>query len=75
MKTIQIFFFVALATVLMAADCSNKDSEFYNDVFVSAPNLVTVSGSDIAGDQTVFVAASIPRLLPVDNMANPLDIF
>ena len=45
MKTIQHLFFVAMATLLMAADCSNKDSEFYNDVFVSKPGLVTLENT------------------------------
>ena len=75
MKTIQYFFFVAIATLLMAADCSNKDSEFYNDVFVSVPNLVTVERSDIPESQTIFITASIPRFLTVPNLSKPLDIF
>ena len=75
MKTVQYFFFIALGTVLMAADCSNKDSEFYNDVFVSAPNLVTVTRSAIPEDQGVYVIATIPKLLNVTNMAQPLDIY
>ncbi|WP_309642566.1 hypothetical protein [Flavobacterium sp.] len=75
MKTIQYFFFVALATILMAADCSNKDSEFYNDVFVSAPNLVTVTRSAIPEDQGVYVIATIPKLLNVTTMTHPLDIY
>lgn len=75
MKTIQIFFFVALASVLMAADCSNKDSEFYNDVFVTASNLVTVESSDVPEDQTIYVNANIPKTLTVDGLTQPLDIY
>lgn len=75
MKTIQYFFFVAVATVLMAADCSNKDSEFYNDVFVTSPDLVTVESSDIPEDQAVYVIASIPKLLNATNLTKPLDIY
>jgi hypothetical protein len=75
MKTIKYFFFVAMATLLMAADCSNKDSEFYNDVYISAPNLVTVEHSLIPESQTIFVNASIPRVLTVANISRPLDIF
>jgi hypothetical protein len=75
MKTIQTFFFVALATVLMAADCSNKDSEFYNDVFVSVPDLVKVESSDIPEDHSIYVNATIPLVLTVANMAHPLDIY
>jgi len=74
MKTIQYFFFVALATVLMAADCSNKDSEFYNDVFVSVPNLIDENSLVLEG-QTMSITTSIPRFLSVANLSKPLDIF
>ena len=75
MKTIKYFFFVAMATILMAADCSNKDSEFYNDLYISVPNLVTIAPSLIPESQTIFITASIPRLLNVANISKPLDIF
>lgn len=75
MKTIKYFFFVAMATLLMAADCSNKDSEFYNDVYVTVPNLVTISPSLIPESQTIFISASIPRVVTVANIPKPLDIF
>jgi hypothetical protein len=71
MKTIQYLFFVAMATLLMAADCSNKDSEFYNDVFVSKPGLVTLENTS----SSITVIATIPSLLEVDNQTNLLDIF
>ena len=74
MKTIQYFFFVALATILMAADCSNKDSEFYNDVFVSVPNLIDENSLVLDG-QTLSITTSIPRFLTVANLSKPLDIF
>ena len=75
MKTIQYFFFVAVATVLMAADCSNKDSEFYNDVFVTSPDLVIIERSVIPEDRAVYVSAAIPNLLNVNNLTKPLDIY
>lgn len=46
MKTIRYFFFVALGSVLMAADCSNKDNEFYNDVYVTGSDLVQIETQD-----------------------------
>lgn len=46
MKILQYSFYFAAATLLMASDCSNKDSEFYNDVFVTAPNIVHVTAND-----------------------------
>ena len=63
-----------MATLLMAADCSNKDSEFYNDVFVSADNLVTVERFTLP-EMQVSITAKIPRRLPVSNIPNKLDIF
>jgi hypothetical protein len=75
MKTLQYFFFVTLATVLMAADCSNKDSEFYNDVFVYSPNHANVTLEGISPDQTIYVNATIPKLLTVPGQTNLLDIY
>lgn len=74
MKTIQYLFFVAMATLLMAADCSNKDSEFYNDVFVTATDLDLVVFL-VTTPSGIEVNATIPRLLNVANQTNPLDIF
>ena len=70
MKTLQYFFLVALGTVLMAADCSNKDSEFYNDVFVSVPDLVKVVQPS---SQSIDIDATFSRF--VDGQAHPLDIY
>ncbi len=64
-------FFVAMATLLMAADCSNKDSEFYNDVFVTTPVQFEVN----AASQSVGILTSIPRVLTVSSLSNPLDIY
>lgn len=76
MKTLQYFFFMALGTVLMAADCSNKDSEFYNDVFVSSPELVSVYTDDaLPTNPTITVGADIDRLLAIPGSTRPLDIF
>lgn len=76
MKTLQYFFFMAMGTVLMAADCSNKDSEFYNDVFVSSPDLVSVYTDDsLPTNPTITVEADIDRLLTIPGKTNPLDIF
>ena len=72
MKTLQYFFLVALGTVLMAADCSNKDSEFYNDVFVSVPDLVKVVQPS---SQSIDIDATFSRFLIVDGQAHPLDIY
>jgi hypothetical protein len=71
MKAIKYICFVAMATLLMAADCSNKDSEFYNDVFVTTPVQFTVNSTG----QTLEIATSIPRRLEPTSLANPLDIY
>lgn len=75
MKSIKYIFLATIATVLMAADCSNKDSEFYNDVFATVPNLVTVAESPVPEIPGLFVTASIPKLLTVAGLSQPLDIF
>lgn len=76
MKTIQSFFFVALATILMAADCSNKDSEFYNDVFITAPNLVTVQYDvSVPAVPVLYVNAIFSRYLTVPNHPRPIDLY
>lgn len=75
-KTLQYFFLMAMGTVLMAADCSNKDSEFYNDVFVSSPELVSVyTDNALPTEPTIIVEANIDRLLNVPGNTRPLDIF
>ncbi len=67
---------MALGTVLMAADCSNKDSEFYNDVFVSSPELVSVYMDDaLPTVPNITVEADIDRLLNIPGHSRPLDIF
>lgn len=67
---------MALGMVLMAADCSNKDSEFYNDVFVSSPELVSVNkDTTVPGSPMIIVEADIDNLLTVTGHTRPLDIF
>jgi hypothetical protein len=77
MKTIQYFFFVAIATVLMAADCSNKDSEFYNDVFISVPDLVKIETKPayVVNDILWLNSDSFSRYLTEVNQSRPLDVF
>lgn len=77
MKTIQYFFFMVLATVLMAADCSNKDSEFYNDVFVKAPNLIEIeTQSNYSVNDILWLNSdSFSRYLVQPNTAKMLDSF
>lgn len=77
MKKLQYLFFGAMATLLMAADCSNKDSEFYNDVFVSSQNLVDVEDqASFAVDDIIWVNTnSFQRYIPENGKPNLLDVF
>lgn len=75
MKTLQYFCFMTLATVLMAADCSNKDSEFYNDVFIQVPDLVSAYTDDaLPTTPHITVEANINRLLAVPGKTRLLDL-
>ncbi|PWA04372.1 hypothetical protein DB895_11505 [Flavobacterium psychrotolerans] len=60
----------------MTVSCSNKDSEFYNDVFVNSPNLVSVElVPDAMLKQTLYINANIPRYITEANQTNKLDIY
>jgi hypothetical protein len=77
MKTLQYLFFGAMATLLMAADCSNKDSEFYNDVFISVPSLVDIEEGDnvfSVGDP-VMVSSSFSKIVSEQGQNNDVDLF
>ncbi len=76
MKTLRYLLLGSLATLLMAADCSNKDSEFYNDVFVNSPELVTIDNAapHLAGDP-VMVSAELPRALYEAGQTGALDLY
>lgn len=77
MKTIKYFFFVALATVLMAADCSNKDAEFYNDVFATVPNLIAIeTQTSYAVNDVLWINSdNFSRYIQEQNQVNPLDTY
>jgi len=77
MKTLQYLFFGAMATLLMAADCSNKDSEFYNDVFISVPNLVDIEEGDnvYAVGDPVLVSSNFSKIVNEQGQDTELDIF
>ena len=70
MKTIKYFLFAAIS-LLTITGCSNKDSEFYNDIYVSVPDLVTVE--TVA--QSVTIKANVPRFLNDADHDNNLDIY
>lgn len=76
MKSLQYLFLGGLATLLMAADCSNKDSEFYNDVFINSPNLITVEDNApySTGDNLV-ISANFPRAIQEVGQSTTIDLY
>lgn len=77
MKKLQYLFYGAMATMLMAADCSNKDSEFYNDVYINVPELVDVEeqASYNTGDVIWVNTNNFSRFVNEQGQANPLDVY
>lgn len=77
MKTLQYLFFGCMATLLMAADCSNKDSEFYNDVFISVPNLVAIDNADGVHSlgEPIIVRCSFSKVVNEIGQNTALDVF
>lgn len=75
MKTLK-YLTLLLTIIILTISCSNKDSEFYNDVFVASPNLVSVELiSDAMLKQTLYVNANVPRYITEEKQTNKLDIF
>lgn len=77
MKKLRILGFMALTTVLMAADCSNKDSEFYNDVFLSSADLIDVEQQPTysVGDIIYVNTDNFERVIPENGQTAPLDVY
>lgn len=77
MKTLQYLCYGAVATLLMAADCSNKDSEFYNDVFVNSQNQVSIepSPSFDLGTEFHINTDNFSRFVVEQSQPNPLDVY
>lgn len=77
MKKLQYLFYGAMATILMAADCSNKDSEFYNDVYINAPELVDVEqqGTFNTGDIIWVNTNNFSRFLNEQGQSTPVDVY
>lgn len=77
MKTLRYFFFIALASLLMASDCSNDDTEFYNDVFIDVPNLVEIETQSayVVGDVVQINTNAMGRYVDEINESNRLDLY
>ena len=66
-----------MTTLLMAADCSNKDSEFYNDVFVTSLDLVDVENQAFftTGEVIWINTYDFGRFVPEIGQPNLLDVY
>ncbi len=75
MKKLHTFLLLTVSGLFFTG-CDTNDNTFYNDVFVSSPDLVTIEAS-LAGyhvGDKIYLHANIDRLLDVDNHTNLLDI-
>lgn len=77
MKILQYLSLFTGATLLMAADCSNKDSEFYNDVFINTPdNIVVIEPSptfDLGSEYQI--SATFSKDINEANQPGKLDVY
>ena len=75
MKKIPYMGFALLSFVLLVA-CSNKDSEFFNEVTIQVPNqLVIDSQSSYTTQDTLWMHTAFSRYLPEENFSNLLDVY
>lgn len=76
MKTIRYTFFFALATLLMAAECTSGDEEFYNAVYTTVPNLVTIeTQTNYSVNDVLWINTNFSRFLSEPDQTTPLDVF
>ena len=75
MKKIPYIGFALLSFVLLVA-CSNKDSEFFNEVTIQVPNqLVIDTQSSYTTQDTLWMHTAFSRYLPEENYTNLLDVY
>jgi hypothetical protein len=75
MKKIPYMGFALLSFVLLVA-CSNKDSEFFNEVTIQVPNqLVIDTQSSYTTQDTLWMHTAFSRYLPEENFSNLLDVY
>lgn len=76
MKTIKYTFFFALASLLMSAECTSGDEEFYNSVYTTVPNLVAIENQpNYAVNDILWINSTISRYLTEPNETTLLDIY
>jgi len=73
MKTIKLYIIAALG-ILSLVSCKNDD-EFYNAVYLSVPNLITIDtpASYAVGDNVPF-HTDFSRFLQKERLTTPLEI-
>ena len=74
MKTIKLFL-IAITATLSIVSCKSDD-EFYNAVYISVPNLISIDtpASYSVGDDVSF-HTDFSRYLPEAGQTDPLDIY
>jgi hypothetical protein len=74
MKTIKLFF-ISILSALSLLSCKTDD-EFYNAVYITVPNLITIDipASYTVGDNLTF-HSDFSRYLQEDGLSTPLDIY
>lgn len=74
MKTIKLYIITVLG-ILSLVSCKNDD-EFYNAVYLSVPNLITIDvpANYVVGDNISF-HTDFSRYLAEDGLTTPLDIY
>lgn len=71
-----VYLTALLLANLFFTSCDTNDNTFYNDVFVTSPNLVRIEAS-LAGyhvNDKIYVNCYIDRLLNVEEQTNLLDV-
>jgi hypothetical protein len=67
---------IALSSLVLLTACSNKDSEFFNEITVEVPNqLVIETQSSYAVQDTLWLHTAFSRYLPETGYNNLLDVY
>jgi hypothetical protein len=75
MKTLRPFFYVLLLTFFISG-CSNKDNEFYNEITLKVPNLVTIdTQSSYAQNDILWMHTAFSQYLVEENQTDLLDVY
>lgn len=71
-----ILAFALVSSFLVFLSCSNKDSEFYNELTLAAPNLLLIdTQTSYAVQDTLWLHTAFSRYQAEENQPNLLDIY